>query len=503
VGELFGSGQMQLPFVLQSAEVMKSAVGYLEPFMDKEEDTSKGTIVLATVKGDVHDIGKNLVDIILTNNGYRVFNLGVQCALETMLTAYDQNDADAIGMSGLLVKSTLIMKENLGVLTERGLSVPVILGGAALTRRYVEHDLDAVYPGRVFYARDAFDGLRLMEKIMKGGMPSPPERAAAGPTAGGEGQDTGGEATGFEAKILMSSSGRAEPRAPGGSPARPAPARIPQAPFFGSKVVTGIPLDDVYRFINETALIRGQWQVKKGKLPPDEYRSLLETRIYPELKRLQRQAEEEGLLEPRVVYGYFPCRAEKDDLVIFAPASHHDPSVPWHGHNAKPLKEVLRFSFPRQRKDRRVSITDFFAPGEDGGYDVLGLHLVTVGERASLHAKKLFEAGKYQEYLYFHGLSVEAAEGLAEYWHKRIREELGIGDGDAKEIRKLFSQQYRGSRYSFGYPACPSLEDQEKLFRLLRPERIGVSLTEEFQLVPEQSTSAIIVHHPEARYFTL
>jgi len=506
VGELFGSGQMQLPFVLQSAEVMKTAVAYLEPFMDKAEDSSKGTLVLATVKGDVHDIGKNLVDIILTNNGYRVVNLGIQCALERMLASWEEHRADAIGMSGLLVKSTLIMKENLGVLTERGLTVPVILGGAALTRRYVEEDLDAVYPSRVFYARDAFDGLKLMEKIMRGDLPGKDGGGTAAVRTDAAEADETEEATGFEAKVLMSPAGQPGPAAQAPAATRPEPVAVPAAPFFGSKVVEELPLPEVYPYLNEVALIRGQWQVKKNKLTPDEYRALLEDRIYPELKRLQRQAEAERLLRPSVVYGYYPCRAVGDDLVIFTPEKQDDPSAEWGRDDSRPLREALRFTFPRQRKDRRLSIADFFRDshgGPDGTYDVIGMHLVTVGEQASAHAKRLFDSGAYQEYLYFHGLSVETAEALAEYWHKRMRRELGIDGDDAAEIRKLFSQHYRGSRYSFGYPACPSLEDQAKLFRLLRPERIGVALTEEFQLVPEQSTSAIIVHHPAARYFTL
>ncbi|HLF15774.1 MAG TPA: methionine synthase [Bacteroidota bacterium] len=499
VGELFGSGQMQLPFVLQSAEVMKSAVAYLEKFMDKADATSKGTIVLATVRGDVHDIGKNLVDIILTNNGYTVINLGIQCALEKMLQAWRDNGAHAIGMSGLLVKSTLIMKENLEVLTERGLKIPVILGGAALTRRYVEQDLNAVYPGRVFYARDAFDGLRLMERIgggieVRGVSGIPPESGGAG--AAGENDDPG---TGYEAKILLATSGSTET-----TPARTiARVPIPLAPFFGTKVKRDVPLREVYRYVNETALIRGQWQVKRGKLPAEEYRRLLDEKIYPELKHLQDEAERGKLLRPDVVYGYYPCRSDGNDLVVFAPDGQADPSAPWDPREGVPLREILRFTFPRQKKDRRLSIADFFIPGSDGEYDVLGIQLVTVGAKASEHAKTLFDSGRYREYLYFHGLGVETAEGLAEYWHKIVRGELGIGTGDAPEIKKLFGQQYRGSRYSFGYPACPALEDQEKLFVLLKPGRIGVTLTEEFQLVPEQSTSAIIVHHPEARYFTL
>ncbi len=499
VGELFGSGQMQLPFVLQSAEVMKSAVAYLERFMDKAESSTKGTIVLATVKGDVHDIGKNLVDIILTNNGYRVINLGIQCALETMLEAWRVHGADAIGMSGLLVKSTLIMKENLEVLTERRLDIPVILGGAALTRRYVEQDLNAVYPGRVFFARDAFDGLHLMERIRGGGIAIPPVHPGPQPDGAEAAVESDDPGTGFEAKIMLSAA-----EAPGSSNLRSVAKAPPVAvPFFGTKVVRSVPLAEVYAYINTTALIRGQWQVKKGKLAPDDYRRLLEEKVYPELARLQGEAERDRLITPDVVYGYYPCRPEGNDLILYVPEGHSDPSGRWEPRDDRPLREIVRFSFPRQGRDRKLCIADYFHPPNPDAYDVIGVQLVTVGARASEHAKMLFDSDRYQEYLYFHGLSVESAEGLAEYWHKVVREEMGIAADDAAEIKKLFSQHYRGSRYSFGYPACPSLEDQAKLFVLLKPERIGVTLTEEFQLVPEQSTSAIIVHHPEARYFTL
>jgi 5-methyltetrahydrofolate--homocysteine methyltransferase len=499
VGELFGSGQMQLPFVLQSAEVMKSAVAYLEQFMDRAESISKGTIVLATVKGDVHDIGKNLVDIILTNNGYRVINLGIQCPLAAMLQAHGEYSADAIGMSGLLVKSTLIMKENLEVLAERGLKIPVILGGAALTRRYVEQDLDAVYPGKVFYARDAFDGLRLMERIVAGEAGGGEAGSTAGAGSSGTAQENDDPGTGYEAKVLLALAGSGE-TAPAAS-LRSVP--VPSVPFFGTRVVTDVPLGEVYRYINETALIRGQWQVKRGKLSAEEYHRLLEEKIYPELRQLQAEAERDALLGPAVVYGYYPCRSQGNDLVIFAPESATGPSARWDAHADLPLKEILRFTFPRQRKGRRLGIADFFVSGSDGSYDVLGVQLVTVGSKATEHARTLFESGRYREYLYFHGLGVETAEALAEYWHRVVREEMGIAAGDAPEIKQLFAQRYRGSRYSFGYPACPALEDQEKLFVLLDPGRIGVTLTGEYQLVPEQSTSAIIVHHPDARYFTL
>jgi 5-methyltetrahydrofolate--homocysteine methyltransferase len=486
VGELFGSGQMQLPFVLQSAEVMKAAVAYLEQFMDKADATSRGTMVLATVKGDVHDIGKNLVDIILTNNGYRVINLGIKCAVETMLQAAEKEGADAIGMSGLLVKSTLIMKENLAVMNERGITLPVILGGAALTRRYVEQDLRSVYRGMVFYANDAFDGLRCMEKIAAGDIRSEPSREGT--------EDDADTLTGTEAKIALAR--REDPRyrksqdppsAELGSAVR-RDVPIPTPPFWGVRVVPDIPLQDVFRYINEVALIRGQWQVKKGALTEDEYRTLLQEKISPELEALKQQSEREGLLRPQVVYGYFPCQSAGNDLIIYQDDR---------------TTERMRFTFPRQTGDRHLCLSDYFAPRESGRMDVVAFHLVTVGRVASEHSGRLFASNNYKDYLYFHGLSVETAEALAEFWHRKIREELGIGADDAQDIRRLFSQGYQGSRYSFGYPACPNLEDQVKLFELLDGEQIGVTLTDEYSLDPEQSTNAIIVHHPQARYFNI
>lgn len=494
VGELFGSGQMQLPFVLQSAEVMKAAVSHLEPFMERKEGSRKGTMVIATVKGDVHDIGKNLVDIILTNNGYKVVNLGIKCPVETMLSAAEEHKADAIGMSGLLVKSTLVMKENLGVMNERNLRIPVILGGAALTRRYVEQDLRSVYQGQVSYANDAFDGLRLMEKIVGGGGP---DEFAAGEEADED------RLTGTEAKIAMLAEENQMEVAANSVEVLERSAvrrdvRIPVPPFWGSRIVEQIDLDDVYGFVNEVALIRGQWRVVRGKLSEKEYQRILKEQITPELEALKKKAKREKLLEPQVVYGYFPCQSEGNDLIIY-----HPPSNPKSEITNQKSSEWLRFSFPRQREGKRLCISDFFAGTDSGRVDVVAFHLVTVGRRASEHSKVLFEQNNYKDYLYFHGLSVETAEALAEYWHKKIREELGIADKDATEVRKLFSQHYQGSRYSFGYPACPNLEDQRKLFDLLQPERIGVALSEEFQLEPEQSTSAIIVHHPEARYFTV
>ncbi len=498
VGELFGSGQMQLPFVLQSAEVMKAAVSYLEPFMDKKEGRGKGTMVIATVKGDVHDIGKNLVDIILTNNGYKVVNLGIKCPVETLLHGAEEHHADAIGMSGLLVKSTLIMKENLEVMNERNITLPVVLGGAALTRRYVDNDLRPIYRGTVVYANDAFDGLRFMEQIMSGGIPEIKEAAP---------QSEEDVLTGSEAKIAMilaetpkkanqekeAEEKRKEER---GSSVRRA-LTIPSPPFWGSRVATDIPLETIYEYINEIALIRGQWRVVRGKLSEGEYQEILKKDIYPDLRRLKEEAGKKKLLVPAVVYGYFPCQSDGNDLVVYRPPDRPDATEL----AASDLTEWMRFSFPRQRDSQHLCISDFFAPVDSKQIDVVAFHLVTMGRRASEYSRSLFESDNYKEYLYFHGLSVESAEALAELWHKRIRTELGIHGKDAKDIRKLFAQHYQGSRYSFGYPACPNLEDQVKLFELLKPERIGVSLSEEFQLDPEQSTSAIIVHHPQARYF--
>jgi len=496
VGELFGSGQMQLPFVLQSAEAMKAAVRFLEPFMEKKGGaTTKGTMVLATVKGDVHDIGKNLVDIILTNNGYKVINLGIKQPIETILDAFQEHHADAIGMSGLLVKSTLIMKENLELMNERQINVPVVLGGAALTRRYVEDDLKSLYHGRLFYARDAFAGLHTMDKLMSGGaqvsVSESVEREKLKPQIADDEEDLVGE----EAKRGVRN--RALPRgiaATSGDTShttrsdvrRDVP--IPHAPFYGSKVVRDISLDDVFSFVNETALFKGQWQFKQGRKPADEYQAFVKDKVLPIYEELKARSKREELLNPQVVYGYFPCQSTGNDLVIYQDDE---------------KTERVRFTFPRQPAGRHLCLSDFFASQDSGRIDVVAFHLVTMGRRASEYSQQLFKSDNYSDYLYFHGLSVESAEALAEFWHKRVREELGIAAEDSPHLTKLFHQSYQGSRFSFGYPACPRLEDQQKLFALIEPGRIDVELTEEFQIEPEQSTSAIIVHHPEAKYFSI
>ena len=508
VGDLFGSGQMQLPFVLQSAEAMKAAVKFLEPFMEKAEAANKGTLVLATVKGDVHDIGKNLVDIILTNNGYRVINLGIKQPIEDIIRASEENGCDAIGMSGLLVKSTLIMRDNLEILNERGIALPVILGGAALNRRYVESDLIPLYNGKLFYARDAFDGLHAMDNLKRTASAVLSDRA---PDAAGDfvkhRSASGNEAASNDAadnEDLVGEDAKLGVRAAGVSigscgdtshttrSAISLDSAIPKAPFYGSKVVEITDLTKIFAFINETALFKGQWHYKQGRRTSDDYETILRETVYPKFSELKAGAIRDKLLEAKVVYGYFPCQSSGNDLIIF----HDDEKT-----------ERMRFRFPRQSVDQRggqnLCLADYFASRESGRMDVVAFDLVTMGRKASEHSAKLFGSDNYQEYLLFHGLAVESAEALAEFWHKRIREELGIDGEDAPEIKRLFHQQYRGARFSFGYPACPNLEDQAKIFELLGPERIGVELTEEFQLDPEQSTSAIIVHHPEARYFNI
>jgi 5-methyltetrahydrofolate--homocysteine methyltransferase len=472
VGELFGKGEMQLPFVLQSAEVMKTAVALLEPFMEKTGDEGRGTMLLATVRGDVHDIGKNLVDIILTNNGYRVVNIGIKQTINQIIDGATDSNADAIGMSGLLVKSTVIMKENLEELTARGLDQrwPIVLGGAALTRAYVEQDLASMFPGEVRYARDAFEGLRLMDSIMavkrgEEGASLPPlrERRVAN--------------TRIKAEEVPVDTRRSDVASDNS---------IPTPPFFGSRVIKGIQLSDYAGMLDERALFVGQWGLKGNR---GEYETMVETEGRPRLRALINQVQSQGWLNAAVVYGYFPCYSEGNDLVIL----HHE--------GEEKGKERIRFSFPRQTRDRRLCISDFFASKDSGNTDVVAFHVVTMGSTVSEAAAKLFAENNYREYLELHGLSVQLTEALAEHWHARMREELQVKAEDSSDLQGILDQGYRGSRYSFGYPACPDLEQQVQLCELLDPGRIGVELSEEFQLHPEQSTSAIIVHHPEAKYF--
>jgi len=487
VGDLFGSGQMQLPFVLQSAEVMKKAVAYLEPFMEKTDTGGKGTIVLATVKGDVHDIGKNLVDIILTNNGYTVENIGIKQPIQNVIEAAERVNADAIGLSGLLVKSTVVMKEDLEELNSRNLSkYPVLLGGAALTRKYVEQDLTETYNGKVYYAKDAFDGLHLMDAIM-GYQPFPQSATKI---------VTKDELASDDAEIVAEQERRSNvwnyvPEEAYGYVVEPTITRnveIPVAPFFGSKVVTGIDLNEVFPYINRNMLFRGHWQFRRGVKTPEDYQKFIEDEVEPIFTAWKKRALEEEVLRADVVYGYYPASSDGNSLVVYDPVDHD--------------KEIQRFDFPRQIEDtKHLCLADYFRPVNSGVRDVVAFHLVTVGRRASELEKELMASGEYRDYLYLHGLSVETAEALAEYWHKRIRMELGIAGKDNADVSKLFAHGYQGSRYSFGYPACPNLEDQTKLFALLNPERIGVGLSEEFMMEPEQSTSAIIMHHPDAKYF--
>jgi 5-methyltetrahydrofolate--homocysteine methyltransferase len=482
VGDLFGSGQMQLPFVLQSAETMKASVAHLEPHMEKVEgDSGKGRIVLATVKGDVHDIGKNLVDIILTNNGYEVHNLGIKIGIAEMIEKALEVSADAIGMSGLLVKSTLIMRDNLEELNARELAdIPVLLGGAALTRSYVERDLRDIYGGRLFYGKDAFEGLHVMDKL-------------GAIKRGAEADDPDWGRVPSESRVPSRASlGLADK---GDEPAPELPARSPDVvtdnevfvpPFVGSRVVKGLPIDEIAGYLNETALFRNQWGFRpEGGENDDEFKA----RIRPTLRDELAKAKADGLLVPQVVYGYFPANSDGNDLVIWADETRS--------------AERARFSYPRQTKAPYYCIADFFRPADNGQIDYAGFSIVTMGPAVSERTAKLFADDRYQEYLLLHGVGVEMAEALAEYWHRRMREEWGFAHEDGPSLAGLFRQQYRGGRYSWGYPACPDLEDNMTVLALLEGERIGLECSEDtgFQYQPEQTTSALVCHHPQAKYF--
>ena len=489
VGELFGSGKMQLPFVLQSAETMKKAVAYLEPHMEKIEGQEKGVIVLATVKGDVHDIGKNLVDIILTNNGYKVYNLGIKQPIESIIAATKEHNPDVIGLSGLLVKSTVIMRQNLEELSRQGYDVPVLLGGAALTRAYVEDDCVRAYTGgRVAYAQDAFAGLDLMKKVASGEfdqhLAEIKEKRANKKVTSSKAKRRWEDKE--DKPVYIRPVDVEAIRIQRGELAKQ--VEVPTPPFWGAKVIEQIPVKGLLPFLNDQMLFTIHWGFKKQGKTLDEYWKWVDSEVRPILTRLLRECDEGDILQPQSAYGYFPCASDGNALVIFD----HESGA-----------EMGRFDLPRQDKDGGICVADFFRDISTGERDVIGLQVVTAGQKVADTARDWFNADRYQDYLYLHGLGVEIVEAAAEYMHKRIRSELGFGHEDARDMKDLLKQGYRGSRYSFGYPACPYLEDQELLLKLLGAHRVGIELSEEHQLHPEQSTSAIVVHHPQAKYFNI
>ncbi|MFM2028331.1 MAG: hypothetical protein RLZZ339_3048 [Cyanobacteriota bacterium] len=505
VGELFGSGQMQLPFVLQSAQTMKASVAFLEPFMEKKEgdNNAKGTFIIATVKGDVHDIGKNLVDIILTNNGYKVINLGIKQPVENIIEAYKEHQADCIAMSGLLVKSTAFMKENLEVFNEKGITVPVILGGAALTPKFVHDDCQKTYKGQVIYGKDAFSDLHFMDKLMPA-------------KAGGQWDDSKGflaECAEAEKTTVVAEELEVNPDTiftdgtldkelvidTRRSEAVEVDIPRPTPPFWGTKILTAaeIPIEEVFWYLDLQALFVGQWQFRKPKSQSkQEYDEFLQEKVHPILTAWKEKIVKENLLNPTLIYGYFPCQSSGNSLLIY------DPESIQAGEKPENLQPIAIFEFPRQKSARRLCIADFFAPQESGIIDVFPMQAVTVGEIATEYAKSLFDANEYTEYLYYHGMAVQTAEAMAEWTHTRIRRELGFAEFDPDNIRDILQQRYQGSRYSFGYPACPNIQDQYKQLDLLGCDRIGMSMDESEQLYPEQSTTAIITYHPTAKYFS-
>ena len=515
VGELFGSGQMQLPFVLQSAQTMKAAVAHLEPHMDKAEtdDRGKGKFVIATVKGDVHDIGKNLVDIILSNNGYKVINLGIKQPVDSIIKAYEEHQPDCIAMSGLLVKSTAFMKDNLEVFNEKGITIPVILGGAALTPKFVNHDCQNTYKGKVIYGKDAFADLHFMDKLMpakaenkwddiKGFL----DEAESADERGLTQIDENGEEQPFEGedrdKIFVDEVSK--PEEPVVIDTRrsdevSSDIERPKPPFWGTKILKSedIPIDEVFPYLDLQALFVGQWQFRKPKdQSREDYDEFLARKVHPVLEEWKQRVVADNLLHPTVIYGYFPCNAEGNTLYVY------DPKIV-RANRHSPLPEPIQtFEFPRQKSGKRLCIADFFAAKESGQIDVFPMQAVTVGKVATEYAQKLFQADNYTDYLYFHGMAVQMAEALAEWTHARIRMELGFEAEESDNIRDILQQRYRGSRYSFGYPACPNIEDQYKQLDLLDTKRIDMYMDESEQLYPEQSTTAIITYHPVARYFS-
>ncbi|MEL6384840.1 MAG: vitamin B12 dependent-methionine synthase activation domain-containing protein, partial [Cyanobacteria bacterium J06626_18] len=505
VGELFGSGQMQLPFVLQSAQTMKAAVAFLEPLMEKEDgdDSGKGKFLIATVKGDVHDIGKNLVDIILTNNGYKVINLGIKQPVDAIVTAYEEHQPDCIAMSGLLVKSTAFMKENLAVFNEKGISVPVILGGAALTPKFVYGDCQDTYNGQVIYGKDAFADLTFMDRLM----PAKKESAwadAEGFTGDYAEYNQKGRKAIEQAEAELNGGAKAEPKEPVEVDTRRSEAvdidtPRPQPPFWGTKILKpeDFDLDELYWHLDMQALVAGQWQFRKPKgQTREEYDAFLQETVYPILAEWKQKIKEENLLQPQLVYGYFPCVAEGNSVHVYDPAVIEQSLTP------KDAAPLFTWEFPRQKSMRRLCIADFFLPIDRNEFDVFPMQAVTVGQVTAEYARQLFAEDKYTDYLYFHGLAVQMAEAMAEWCHARIRRELGYGDQESDNIRDMLAQRYQGSRYSFGYPACPNVADQAQQLAILGADKIGMTMDESEQLYPEESTTAIVTYHPVAKYFS-
>ncbi len=506
VGELFGSGQMQLPFVLQSAETMKSAVAFLEPFMEKvegQDDSGKGKFLIATVKGDVHDIGKNLVDIILTNNGYKVINLGIKQPLDAIVEAYEKHKPDCIAMSGLLVKSTAFMKDNLSAFKEKGINVPVILGGAALTPKFVYRDCQAVYGGQVIYGKDAFADLNFMDQLMPAKQAESwvDEEGFIGEFAQ---YNQKGKAAIAAAEAALQMNVKKEPKEPEvisteRSEAVDIDIPRPNPPFWGSKVLKpeDFDMDELYWHLDMQALIAGQWQFRKPKgQSREEYDAFLAEKVYPVLKEWKQKVKDEDLMHPQLVYGYFPCVAEGNSVHVY------EPEVIEQGLTPKDATPKFTWTFPRQKSLRRMCIADFFRPIEQNEFDCFPMQAVTVGHITADYARKLFADDKYTDYLYFHGLAVQVAEAMAEWCHARVRKELGYGDQEPDNIRDMLAQRYQGSRYSFGYPACPNVADQAQQLEILGADRIKMTMDESEQLFPEESTTALMTYHPVAKYFS-
>ncbi len=498
VGERFGAGEMQLPFVLESAEAMKTAVRELEPHMEKKSGYSKGKMIIATVKGDVHDIGKNLVDVILSNNGFEILNLGIKQPIESILEKYKGSGAHVIGMSGLLVKSTAIMKENLEYMALHNHSIPVILGGAALTREFVEKECQSVYKGPVFYAFDAFESLKIMEKIcdLKQEELTPEKifeiRKYAKATE--KGTDSDKKESDNEIKVIRKSEKTMQPDENGQSPWVRKNEKIPLPPFWGTKIREE-PLKNIFEYIDEFALIRSRWGFSQGNMTEEQFTDILKNKAQPLFEQMKKKFIEENIITPKAIYGYFPVCSENDKLIVYEPNTQEGTPV-------ENRKIIAEFYFPRQKSGKILCISDYFQNIKSGKIDTLGVQIVTLGEEISHITKKLYDEGNFTEYYYLHGIATELTEAYAEVIHKKIRTELGIVGNDAKNLRQLFSQGYQGSRFSFGYPACPNMEGNNTLLNLLQADRIGVKISEAFQMHPELTTSALVSWHPQARYFT-